>query len=121
MNLKKAMLERIERNSIKVDVDGESVYLKKKNGWHLIYPPIDMSSVEKATDENGNIDWKKVKWDKTALIFGNKSNAIKSSVVAIITLLLIFGVWQVIASYNQIALNPIVQGCLKQAGVTLGI
>jgi len=120
MNLKKFMFEKIEKNSIKIDADGETIYLKKKNGWHIIYPPVNIESVEKATDEQGNIDWKKVKWDKTALIFGSKENAIKSSIIGIITILLILGVWQVISSYNSIVLNPVIQSCIKNAGIVLG-
>lgn len=121
MNLKKAMLERIKENSIEVDVNGETVYLKKKGGWHVIYPPVNIESLEKATDENGNIDWKKVKWDKIALLFGNKSNAVKTAIVGLITLLLAFGAWQLISTFNEIASNPVVQSCLKSAGLSLSI
>lgn len=124
MNLKKAMYERIKKNSIEIDVGSEEnpkfVYLKKdKFGWHVIYPPINIKSLEDATDENGNINWKKVKWDKIALIFGSKSNAIFTSVVGVLVLLLAFGVWQLIASYNTIVSNPIVRSCIKNAGISV--
>lgn len=119
MNLKRAMLERIERDSIKVEVDGETIYLKKKSGWHVIYPPVDIKSVEKATDENGNVDWNKVKWDRVALFFGSKSNAIKTAIVGVITILIAFGAWQLISSFNTIVSNPIVQSCLDKAGITI--
>ena len=81
MSLKKSMLERIERDSIKIGVDGEDIYLKKKMGWHIIHPPVDMKSVELATDEEGKVDWNKVKWNYTNLIFGGKANAIKTSTI----------------------------------------
>ena len=121
MNLKKIMFDRIERNSIKVDVNGDTIYLKKKGDWYVIYPPVNIKSVEKATDENGNINWKEVKWDKTALIFGSRANAIKTAIVGLITLLFAFGAWQLISSFNAIVSNPIVQSCLKGAGIELSI
>lgn len=121
MNLKKTMFDKIERNSIKVNVNGDVVYLKKSRvGWHVIYPPIDINSIEEATDEKGEINWKKVKWDRFALFFGSKSNAIWTTIIGLVVLLFTFGVWQVITSYNTIVTNPIVQGCIKQAGIVLG-
>jgi hypothetical protein len=117
MSLKKSMLERIERDSIKIHVQGEDIFLKKKLGWHIIFPPVDMKSVELATDESGNVNWKKVKWNYTNLIFGGKSNAFKTFIVGLITILLAYGVWQIIASYNSFIMDPIVQGCLKLAGI----
>ena len=119
MNVKKLIFDRIERNSIQINVEGEDIYLKKSGDWHVIYPPIDIRSVEDATDDDGNIDWSKVKWNKINLIFGSKSNAIISSIVAIITLLFAFGAWQLVQSYNLIATNQIVKECLKSAGLVL--
>jgi len=120
MNLKKAMYDRIEQHSVKMNIKGEDVFLKKSmGGWHVIYPPVSIKSIEQNTDSNGNINWKRVKWDKTALIFGSKQNAIMTAVVGVITLLVIYGVWQVIASYNSIINNVAVQGCLKSLGLAL--
>lgn len=122
MNLKKAMYERIEKNSIKIPIKGETVYLKKSmGGWHVIYPPVNIKSIEENTDSQGNIDWDRVKWDKTALIFGSKQNAIITAIVGIITILLTYGVWQIIASYNSIMSNLAVQECLKNLGIQLSI
>jgi len=119
MNLKKSLFELIEKNSIKVEVGGETIYLKKHKDWQVIYPPVNIKSIEEATDENGVIDWKKVKWDKTALIFGSKSNAIKTTIVSGIVLLFAFGAWQLISSYNAVISNPIFQECFKQTGMKL--
>ena len=106
-NLKQKMLGRIELNSIKVDVNGEKVYLKKSGlikEWHVIYPPVN--------PETG-------KWDVTNLIFGGKSQAIKSFIVVVIVGLLAVGVYDVISSYNNILANPTVQQCLKTGGIIL--
>lgn len=119
MNLKKLIFDKIKKNSIQLNVDGEDIYLKKSGDWHVIYPPINIKSVEEATDENENIDWNKVKWNKINLIFGSKSNAIISSIIAIITLMLMFGVSQLINSYNMVATNPYIQECIKGAGIKL--
>ena len=118
MNLKKIMLERIEKNGIKLDVEGERIYLKKSKDWHVIYPPVNIKSYEDATHD-GVTDWKKVKWNYTNLIFGGKQNAIRTLVIGLITLCAAFGAWQLIASYNVLAANPIIQSCAKQAGIVL--
>jgi hypothetical protein len=121
MNLKKAMYDRIERDCIKVNVNGNTVYMKTKGSIRIIYPPVDIKSVEENTDSMGNIDWKKVKWDKVALIFGSKQNAIMTAIVGIITLLLAWGAHQLISSFNTIISNPIVQGCLENAGLIVSV
>lgn len=106
--LKQTMLERIEKDSIKVNVNGEKVYLKKSGfpkEWHVIYPPVD--------PETG-------KWDKLNFLFGGKANALKYLVIGVIVLLLTLGVYEVVSSYNTIMSNPSVQICLQQAGISLG-
>lgn len=108
MTLKEAMLRRIEKDSIKVDVKGETVYLKKSGfikDWHVIYPPVN--------PETG-------KWDLINLIFGGKSNALKTFIIGVLLLMLVFGVWEVVNSYNTIFSNPIVINCLKLGGINLG-
>jgi len=119
MNLKKSMLERIEQKSIKIKVDEETIFLKKTGGWHVIYPPVDMNSVDRETDESGNINWKGVKWNYTNLIFGGKKNAIWTAIIGVLTLSLAYGVMEIIKSYNIIASNVIIQECAKQAGIIL--
>jgi hypothetical protein len=119
MNLKKKMYDRIEKNCIKINLNGEQVYLKNSLGWHVIHSPVDLKSVEENTDSRGNINWDKVKWDKVALIFGSKQNAITTAIVGVITLLIAFGVRQVILSFNTVMSNPIVQACLKSAGIAI--
>jgi len=119
--LKRAMFEKIEQNSIKVNANNEEVYLKKSKvgGWHVIHPPININSVEEATDENGIINWRKVKWDRLALVFGSKSNAIATAVIGTLTILLAIGTRQIIVSFNSTMGNPIVQSCLQQAGIVI--
>lgn len=107
MGLKEKMLERIEKNSIKVNVDGEKVYLKKGGffeEWRVIYPPVN--------PETG-------KWDKINLFFGGKGNAFTTFLVGVIILALGFGAWEIIHSYNVTFSNQVVQQCLKQAGIVL--
>jgi hypothetical protein len=120
MNLKQRMFERIEKNSIKVNVNGEIIYLKNSMGWHVIYPPIDLDSIESSKDEYGNINWKKVKWDKTNFIFGGKANAIKYAVFGILVVALAIGVYEMVSSYNMTFENPLVKQCLKQVGIIIG-
>jgi hypothetical protein len=119
MNLKKAMYDRIEKKCIKININGEQLYLKDSLGWHIIHSPVDLKSVEDNTDLNGNINWKKVKWDKVALIFGSKSNAIITAIIGFLVVLLGLGINDFITSFNNIASNEAVQQCVKNAGLTL--
>jgi hypothetical protein len=108
MGIKEKMLERIERDSIKVNVNGDVVYLKKSGlikEWHVIYPPV-------------NPDTRK--WDKINLIFGGKSNALKTLGIVVFVGLMVLGIYDVIHSYSIIVSNPQVQSCLKEAGIILG-
>jgi len=118
--LKKLMSERIEKDCIKVNVSKEGeepkyIYIKnpQKKTAHVIYSPINLESVEKATDKEGNVDWDKVKFDKVALIFGSYNQAIKTAIAGILTLGVIFGVWQLIANWNALISNECVKGCMK--------
>ena len=125
MNLKQSMFEKIKKNSIEVNVgtdeNPEYIYLKNSwGGWHTIYPPVNLDSIDKATDERGITNWKKVKWNYLNLIFGGKGNAIMYAIVGILILLLYFGVSQVFSSYTQIISNPQVMECIKAAGISLG-
>lgn len=108
MGLKEVMLNRIEKDSIKVDVNGQKVYLKKSGlikEWRVIYPPVN--------PETG-------KWDLVNLIFGGKANAVKYFFIGVILLLLAFGVMEVINSYNATMANPAVQACLNNSRIALG-
>ena len=107
MGIKEKMLERIEKNSIKVNVRGENIYLKQSGmfkEWHVIYPPVNPETS---------------KWDITNLIFGGKSNAVRTFIVGVLILLLIFGVSEIVKSYNFTMSNPIVQACLNMSGVRI--
>ncbi|HED05838.1 MAG TPA: hypothetical protein ENI61_04045 [Ignavibacteria bacterium] len=106
--LKEKLLERIEKNSIKVNVDGEIIYLKKSKyptNWHVIYPPVNPETK---------------KWDMLNLVFGGKGNAIKTLLVGVIIVTLSLGVMDIVNSYNATLSNPIVQACLNQGGIQLG-
>lgn len=105
--LKQSMLERIERNAIKIDISGKKIYLKKSGmfkEWRVIYPPVNPETK---------------KWDWVNFIFGGKSNAFRTFIVGVIILLLIFGISQIINSYESIMSNPTVQMCLRGAGIEL--
>lgn len=108
MGFKEKMLERIEQNSIKINVNGEKVYLKKSGmikDWHVIYPPI-------------NPETRKINWAN--LIFGGKANAIKATIVFVIVVLFALGAYEMVSSYNNTFANSAVQACLKSSGVILG-
>lgn len=108
MGFKDKLLERIEKNSIKVNVGEEKIFLKKSGmfkDWHVIYPPID--------PDTGKINW-------INLLFGGKANAVKVFIIGIITLLLVLGVYDLVSSYNETFSNPAVQSCLKNLGITVG-
>jgi len=101
MGLKEKMLERIERDSIAVNVNGEKIYLKKSGKlkeWRVIYLPVDPETM---------------KWNWANLIFGGKENAIKTFIIGFIVTLLAIGAYDLINSYNEVFSNPIVQACLK--------
>ena len=120
-NLKKRMYEMISVNSIKVNVSEEDVYLKKSKfptkEWHVFYSPIDLSSVENATDEQGNIDWNLVRWNKVNAVFGGKSNAIFTFIVGILAVGVVVGVKILMNSYGKVMSNPQVQQCIQNAGI----
>lgn len=105
--LKEIMLNKIEKDSIKIDVNGEKVYLKKSGiikEWHVIYPPVNPETK---------------KWNKINLLFGGKANAIKTLIVSIIVVLLALGVYDVVTSYNATFSDPNVVACINQAGKEL--
>lgn len=123
MNLKEAMFNKIEKNSIKINTGEEEIYLKKSGlikDWRVIYPPIDLISVEKNTNEDGVINWDKVEWNKINLIFGGYRNALNTLLITGIILLIIIGAYDLVNSYNSIINNPIIQSCVKSAGIVLG-
>jgi len=108
MGLREKMLERIEKNSIAVDVDGEKIYLKKSGNlkeWRVIYPPVNPETM---------------KWNWINLLFGGKGNAIKTLVIGILATLLAIGVYDIVNSYNAVMNNPTVQSCLESQGWVFG-
>lgn len=122
--LKQKFYERIEKGSIKIDVKGEEVYLKKSGffvkDWHVIYPPLNLDDVEEAKDKHGNIDWTRVRWNKMNAIFGGKGNALKTFITGLLILGILFGVQQLISSYNAFINSPVIQNCLQSARINIG-
>lgn len=108
MGLKEMMLDKIEKDSIKVNVNGDLVYLKKGGifkEWKVIYPPVNPETGE---------------WNYTNLIFGGTGNAIKTFFIGLLLLMLLYGAYDLMSSYNSVMSNPVVQSCLKTAGISLG-
>ena len=69
----------------------EKVYLKKDwSGWRVVEP---------YKDENGKINWKQ-------FIFGTRKTLITLIIYLLIAVMLYFGIKQLIAGYQDIALNP---------------
>lgn len=110
MGLKDYLLSRIEKDAIKIRLEGKYVYLKKSSlfgllkEWRVIYPPVD--------PETG-------KWDMVNLIFGGKSNMVKTIFVVVIVLLITYGIYEILKTYQEVFSNPVVQSCLNMLGVRL--
>ncbi len=80
MGFKEKILERIEKNAIKIDVNDGFVYLKKSGffkEWHIINPPI-------------NPETERINWNN--FIFGGKGNAVKSTLIFLMAILLSIGI-----------------------------
>ena len=108
MGIKEKMLDRIEKDSIKIDVEGQKVYLKKSGifkEWRVIYPPVDPETK---------------KWDITNLIFGGKTNAFGTFIVGIIVLMMAYGVYELVNSYNSFFENPVIRACLEASNIKIG-
>jgi len=101
--LKERLLEKLERNAIKSELDGETVYLRKSKipilggDWSQIHPPIN---------EDGS-------WNIINLIFGGKRNLkILLALLAVSTMIL-FAFKEVFAGYEALRNLPCVQNCLS--------
>lgn len=119
----KEVVRRLEKDSIRVDVE-PPVYLKKTkwtNEWRTIYPIVKLETIP--TKENGEFDfdadWSNVKYDKLRFFFGSKGMAITTLIIVVIVFLAILGVYEIISSYNQIISNPLVQNCIRNAGIKI--
>lgn len=119
----KGVVRRLEKDSIRVDAE-PPVYLKKTkwtNEWRTIYPIVKLETIP--TKENGEFDfdadWSNVKYDKLRFFFGSKGMAIKTIIMVAIVFLAIFGIYEIISSYNQIISNPLVQSCIQNAGIQI--
>lgn len=119
MSLKENIYRRIIKNSVKSELDGKTVYLKKSRipilggEWKEIQPPLDIAQIEKMESE-GHIDWNKIKWNKVNLIFGGWKNLIRLVAILVIVGLVIL---QFIENYR--ILGGAVECCNKCNGIDL--
>lgn len=102
------LLERIEKNAIKVNVNEEPIYLKKSGlfvkEWRIIYPPVN---------EDGSIN-RINRW------FGGKGNLVRTVIWVLLIFLVLLGVYEIISSYNAVFSDPIIQDCLKASNIIIG-
>ncbi len=101
--LKKSMLERIERDSVKSIMGNEVVYVKKSKmpliggDWQQIHLPVN---------EDGTWNW-------TNLIFGGKRNLKILLALIIIVGMVVFQFYTNFDYIETLRNNPCVQSCLK--------
>lgn len=102
MNFKEKLQKRLEKNAIKVNVNGEDILMKKSGlltkEWHRFHPPIN---------EDGSWNW-------INFIFGGKYNLVNLLAILGIIALLFLGLNQIFTSLQSIIDTPCVQSCLNQ-------
>lgn len=120
----KAVMKKLEENTIRVDAN-PPVYLKKikwANEWRIIHPIVKLETIP--TKEDGEFDfdadWSNIKYDKTRFFFGSKRIALTTLIIIGIVGLAVFGIYNIISSYQHIVSNVAVQTCLNQSGIYLG-
>jgi len=100
MSFKETMQRRIEKNAIKININGEDVLLKKSGlfvkEWHRFHPPIN---------EDGS-------WNIKNLIFGGKANLVNFIVIMIIMAMLLIGLGEIFSGMQHIIDTPCVQSCI---------
>ena len=101
--LKTKLLEKLDRNAIKSELDGEIVYLRKSKipviggDWSQIHPPIN---------EDGS-------WNIINLIFGGKRNLKILLGFLVISAMILFAFKEVFAGYEALRNLPCYQtACL---------
>ena len=105
------MLRRIEKDAIKINVHGKTIYLKKGGlfglfkEWRVIYPPVNPETKE---------------WDRINLYFGGRGNAFKTFIIGVLIMMVLYGAWSLINSYNEVLGHPVVQACINASQITLG-
>lgn len=100
--LKEDLIRKIERGSIKSELNGEIVYMKKSKlpligDWARIYPPIN---------EDGT-------WNLTNFIFGGKQNLWKLLISIGIIAMVFFAFYEVLNGYEVLANHPCVSACIE--------
>jgi hypothetical protein len=102
MSFKEKLQKRLEKNAIKVNVNGEDILMKKSGlltkDWHRFHPPIN---------EDGSWNWMN-------FVFGGKSNLINLLAILGIIALLFLGLHEIFTNVQNILDTPCVQSCLNQ-------
>lgn len=104
-NLKQWMLRRLERDSIKSELDGEVVYMKKSKlpilggGWVQIHPPVN--------EDNS--------WNLVNLVFGGWRNLKILIVMLVLVGMILYAFKNVFTQYEALRNLPCVQQCLEIA------
>jgi hypothetical protein len=103
MNFKETLQRRIEKNAIKVNVNGEDILMKKSGllikDWHRFHPPIN---------EDGSWNWMN-------FLFGGKSNLVNLLTILGIIALLFIGLGEIFSGMQRIIDTPCVQSCLNES------
>ena len=101
MTFKESMQRRIEKNAIKININGEEILLKKSGiltkDWHRFHPPIN---------EDGTWNW-------LNFFFGGKSNLINLIAILVIIALLFIGIGEIFSDMKTILDTPCVQSCIN--------
>ena len=101
MSFKEKLQRRIEKNAIKINLNGEEILLKKSGilakDWHRFHPPIN---------EDGTWNW-------LNFLFGGKSNFINLIAILVIIALLFIGIGEIFSGMQKILDAPCVQSCIQ--------
>lgn len=107
MSFKDNMEKKIEKNAIKVNVNGEEILMKKSGlfvkEWHRFHPPINENKT----------------WNWMNLIFGGKSNFVNLIAILIIIALLFVGLHEIFNGMQRILDTPCVQSCLVNKTIAI--
>jgi len=102
-NLKRSMLEKIERNAVKSEMKGEIVYLKKSKlpliggDWQQIHLPVN--------EDNS--------WNLVNLLVGGKRNLKILIALILIVGMVLFQFWMNFNYIETLRNNPCIKICLE--------
>ena len=115
MSLIENLQRKLEKNCIKSELHGETVYLGK--GSVLSWIPIvgdwfsEWGQVHPPVDENGNPLWANI-------IFGGWRNLIKLLIVMGLIAMAFYGVYEMVSSLQAIIDTPCVHNCINPISIT---